>query len=325
MGSLLTRARGALVRPHVPPQISSRFRTVSPDQAKKIEEALLEYHFSQRPEGFLATDDGRKAFSDQMVGRLNVDREWFVTWLASVRSLDGLRVLEIGCGTGSSTVALAEQGARLTAVDVDQRSLEVTRARMKAYGLSADLVCANGAAVVDQFPSGAFDLILFFAAIEHMTHPERLQSMHTTWNSLVPGSLWCITDTPNRLWYHDVHTSRLNFFQWLPNDLALEYSRYSPRDLIRDANLENTAENMTTFLRKGRGVSYHEFELAMAPLRELDVVSCMRLHFRRQKPLRVLRRRLTLGGRYEELLARVAPDVPRAFLLPKLDLILQKH
>jgi S-adenosylmethionine-dependent methyltransferase len=325
MHSILKRARGALVRPDIPRHLSSRFRTVSPDRAREIEAALLEHHFSRRPDGFLTTQDGRKAVHDQMVGRLDVDREWFITWLAAVRPLDGLRVLEIGCGTGSSTVALAEQGARVTAVDIDEPSLEVSRARMRAYGLSADFVRANGAAVVDHFAPGTFDLILFFASVEHMVHRERLLAMQSTWDSLAAGSIWCITDTPNRLWYYDVHTSRLNFFHWLPNDLALEYSRHSPRDLIRNSKFEDTEEGMAAFLRMGRGVSYHEFELAMGPLRELDVVSSMRLHFRRQKPLRALRRRLTLGGRYEAFLARVVPDVPRAFLLPKLDLILQKH
>ena len=44
--------------------------------------------------------------------RLVCDRMEVVPWLDATRSLRGVDILEIGCGTGVSTLALCEQGAR---------------------------------------------------------------------------------------------------------------------------------------------------------------------------------------------------------------------
>jgi S-adenosylmethionine-dependent methyltransferase len=324
MRSAVQRIRSLLVAPDVPRKLSARFRAIETAKMRRLEELLKAHYFSERPARFLETEEGRTALHDQLLGRLETDRAWFVPWVSSVRSLENLRVLEIGCGTGSSTAALAEQGANVTALDIDEGSLIVARARMDAYGLSVRIVHGNVTDFAQTLRGEPFDLIVFYASLEHMVHEERLASMRDTWVSLKPGALWCVTDTPNRLWYLDSHTSWLPFFQWLPDDLALEYTPFSPRPMIRELRANGGTANMVEFLRKGRGVSYHEFELAMAPLPELSIESCMRLHFRRQKPLRAWKQRLTLAGRYEELLARAAPEIPRAFLLPSLDILLRK-
>lgn len=316
--------RNLLFSPKISSHLSARFRSPSPDGLRAFEDILRGRHFSTRPAGFLDSEEGRTAFRDQLTGRLERDRRWFVPWVSSVRSLNDLRVLEIGCGTGSSTVALAEQGAKVTGLDIDEASLAVADERVRAYGLSVEFVQSNVTEFTERFKNREFDLVVFYASLEHMLHEERLRSMRDTWSALKPGSLWCMTDTPNRLWFLDLHTSRLPFFQWLPNDLALEFLRFSPRPLVRDLRATNPQDRMIEFLRKGRGVSYHEFELAIAPLSDLRIESCMRLHFRREQPLRTLKQRWSLAGEFEQFLRRAAPEVPPAFLLPSLDLILKK-
>ena len=94
------------------------------------------------------------------------------------------------------------------------------------------------------------------------------------------GDLWCVVETPNRLWYHDSHTSFLPYFHWLPDDLAFEYSRMSPRAGFRDCYRVPDAASRLHFLRRGRGVSYHEFDLALGPAAQLDVVSSLRTFHR---------------------------------------------
>ncbi|MBZ0267033.1 methyltransferase domain-containing protein [bacterium] len=324
MGVWKRTARSLLVTPPVPKALSRRFRAVPPEQLRSVEEALREHHFSTRPAGFLETDDGRKALHDHLIGRLRVDRERFVPWISSLRPLEGMRILEVGCGTGASTVAMAEQGAVVTAVDIDENTMRAARARVAAYDVPVEFVVGNILKFDRLFPGRDFDLIVFYASLEHMTHEERIGAMRATWNGLKPGAYWCVVDTPNRLWWLDQHTTWLPFFQWLPDDLALQCTRFCPRPLIRDLHRDDSAEGMLAFLRKGRGVSYHEFELAMKPLAELTVASCMRLHFRRQRPLRWVKRRWTTAGKYERFLVSAAPSVPRAFFLPSLDLVLRK-
>src|ERR1017187_963444 len=45
------------------------------------------------------------------------------------------RVLEIGCGIGTDTINFARHGARVTSVDLSEKSLELARQRARVYGL----------------------------------------------------------------------------------------------------------------------------------------------------------------------------------------------
>jgi S-adenosylmethionine-dependent methyltransferase len=236
-------------------------------------------------------------------------------------------VLEIGCGTGSSTVALAEQGAAVTAVDLDARVLDVARARCAEHGVEARFLALNASDVARKLAGEPFDLLIFFASLEHMTLGERLDAMRETWDLLAPGALWCVTDTPNRLWYFDEHTARLPFFQWLPDELAFRYARFSPRAFFGDVLGEHDAASELAFLRLGRGVSHHEFDLALAPAETLDVVSSLPLFHRARRPGHRLRRwhhRKRLPVRWEALLAEIRPDLHRGFFQPSLDLLIRK-
>jgi hypothetical protein len=89
-----------------------------------------------------------------------------------------------------------------------------------------------------------------------MTHAGRPQAMRDTWQALPEGALWCLIETPNRLWYFDDHTWRPPFFNWLPDELACAYPRFSPREPFRSAYRQLLAGKMESFLRHGRGVSF---------------------------------------------------------------------
>jgi S-adenosylmethionine-dependent methyltransferase len=247
-----------------------------------------------------------------------------VPWLDEVRPLQGTSILEIGCGTGASTVALAEQGAEVSAVDVDASSLVVASERCRSYGLDVGFTHANATEVHQLFAGRHFDYIIFYAVLEHMTTEERLSAMRATWQMLSAGGLWCVIETPNRLWYYDSHTSLLPFHMWLPDELAFEYSRFSPRDNYRELYREYTDEAKLHFLRRGRGVSFHEFELAMKPVGELRIKSSLHETNKRSWPIRLLKRRLSNDQRYISLLRRIAPDLHEGFLQSFLYLSIEK-
>ena len=116
---------------------------------------------------------------DHLNLRLTVDRLTVIPWLAAARPLQGQRILEIGCGTGSSTVALAEQGAKVLGIDIDDGALAVARDRCVAYGITAEFRSLNADRISETFGPGAFDAIIYFAALEHMTIAERLKSLRT--------------------------------------------------------------------------------------------------------------------------------------------------
>jgi len=308
----------------VPGHLRASFRDVDERRTEAIERALRDHYFSKWPDGYLATDWGRRDLANHLFGRLEADRDVVIPWLDGVRPLRGSSVLEIGCGTGCSTVALAEQGAKVTALDVDEGSLVVAGERCRAYGLDISFVRANATNVDVLFSGRHFDFVIFYASLEHMTLEERLSAMSASWRMLAEGGLWCVIETPNRLWYYDAHTSLLPFHMWLPDDLAFAYSRCSPRANYKEIYREPTEEAKLHFLRRGRGVSFHEFELSMKPVSALKVRSSLTMATQGWGPWKRMRWRFSDECRYISLLRRIAPEVHEGFLQSFLYLIIEK-
>ena len=316
--------RTSIFNPTAHPHLSANFRTIDKPKIDLLELSLRKNYFVRFPEEYLLTDWGKNDLENHLFRRLDADRNMIVPWLDAVRPLRHASILEIGCGTGCSTVALAEQGAEVTAIDVDANSLLVASERCRTYGLEVNFAHANATEVHELFAGRHFDYIIFYAALEHMTIEERMSAMRATWQMLSVGDLWCVIETPNRLWYYDSHTSLLPFHMWLPDELAFEYSRFSPRQNYREQYREYTDEAKLDFLRRGRGVSFHEFELAMKPTKELRIKSSLNVTNRERGPLGLLKWRLSNEYRYISLLRRIAPDLHEGFLQSSLYLIIEK-
>lgn len=299
--------------------------TVDPAESEilaKVRESLLRNYFTQSD--YLASDLGQKDLANHLYRGLMEDRERTIPWIESFYPLRGSRVLEIGCGTGESTLAMAERGAIVTAIDIRADSMRVAEDRCNAYGYSARFLVANAADVKKHFSSEKFDLIIFFAALEHMTHEERRTGMHDAWNMLDSGAQLVVIETPNRLWYFDGHTALLPFYHWLPDRVAFEYARFSTRRYFRELYLEHTPEKELHFLRRGRGISFHEFDLFVAPVRELDLVSCLHTYLRARNPAEQQNWIESGGAAFAAHLQRACPDLHPAFLEPSLDLAIRK-
>jgi 2-polyprenyl-3-methyl-5-hydroxy-6-metoxy-1,4-benzoquinol methylase len=237
-----------------------------------VQDALKKHFYNPERLGQLTSYPAySRDLREHVSERLKSDRMNIIPWLNAAKPLKDAKVLEVGCGTGSATVALAEQGARVTGVDIDDGALKVAERRLAVHGLKADLRLANA---TDVASAQEFDFVIYFATLEHMTIDERLESLKSMWESLPRGGLLVIIETPNRLWFHDHHTSHLDFWNWLPDELAYRYLRFCPREMYQNMP-EYTPERLQTFLREGRGMSYHEFELAIARVHKLEVVSSL--------------------------------------------------
>jgi 2-polyprenyl-3-methyl-5-hydroxy-6-metoxy-1,4-benzoquinol methylase len=244
-----------------PPAMEERFRT-----------ALLETYFKWNPIADSKDEADLRHLHDHLRGRFDDCRRWFMPWLRRVLDLNASRVVEIGCGTGSTTAALALDAGEVEAYDIAGDSIDAARRRLQIMGLSnvrfhehhPDLLLA---AIREQQSPQTVDCFVLFAVLEHQLLPERLATLKTCWELLRPGGFLVIADTPNRLCLHDFHTSWLPFFNALPDELALRYADRSPRQDFRDQIAAAcTASDIDAHLvlaRLGRGVSYHEFELAI--------------------------------------------------------------
>ena len=325
-----TQVRDALL-PKVPRALSRNFRSLDEAQQQRLTESLNQHYFSLPEnryglswEDYQGLETARSDMQTQMLARLEEQRATVAPWLHQARPLAGLEVLEIGCGTGCSTVALAEQGARVTAIDINESSLAVARERCALHGLEAEFQRANAEALQTTFGARRFDAVVLVAVLEHMTLLERLSAMNGAWELLRPGGLWVCSETPNRLWYFDDHTSLLPFYSWLPDDLAFRYSRFSPRSGFNAGFREATPEAALEFLRQGRGVSYHEFDLTLGKAQELNVVSSLPVFLRERSPFLALRWRLSIQSRYEAFLRKVGPPLHPGFYQSSLYLVIQK-
>ena len=322
----------AAYRSLIPPDLAANQRPLSESGRADLELALRRYYFSQpsnyfaaTPDEYLASPEGHNDMADHMDLRTRFTRRRVIPWLAATRSLAGCRVLEIGCGTGAATVAFAEQGCDVVGVDVNESHFLVAQERCRIYGVEAKFLCANATDLHEHFQTGAFDLIIFFATLEHLTYAERISAMRCTWAMLQPGGLWCVVDTPNRLWWFDAHTALLPFFNWLPDDLALDYASHSERPFMKSyATAGRDDAVKLDFARRGRGVSYHEFDLAIGPSASLNVVSALDLYVREHSPAFRARWQFSASRRFEAFLRAHGPQIHRGFYQPDLALIIRR-
>ncbi|WP_445957807.1 class I SAM-dependent methyltransferase [Yeosuana sp.] len=267
----------------------------------------------------LSTREYNNSLNVQLFERLAYNRNRIAPWLNSIRSLKGANILEIGCGTGISTLALSEQGANVTGIDVDEGALKVAKDRMKLAGLKSDLHLMNADEINENFKTKKFDFIIYYAVLEHMTIKERLSSIKQAWDMLPVGSFLSVIETPNRLWYYDSHTAAMPFYDWLPDELAYYYSKFSERQNFKDLYRELSDDNMLSFLRWGRGASYHEFELAIAPLNKLNIVSSL-MQFEKTALLKAGIK----GIRYIRFLKSLNNNLHNGFCYPYLDIVFKK-
>jgi 2-polyprenyl-3-methyl-5-hydroxy-6-metoxy-1,4-benzoquinol methylase len=86
----------------------------------------------------------------------------------------GKRVLEIGCGIGTDTINFARAGARVTTVDLSEKSMELARKRASTFALDDQIQFFSGnAEQLSSFvPVEPYDLIYSFGVIHHTPHPE---------------------------------------------------------------------------------------------------------------------------------------------------------
>jgi ubiquinone/menaquinone biosynthesis C-methylase UbiE len=199
--------------------------------------------------------------------RFRVFEQWIATWLRPVApDMSQMTAIEVGSGTGSSTLAFAREVKRLISFEIDTKATAAAKARLSAFGLdNVEFHDGQFDAASQVARSGEqADLIILCAVLEHMTHQERMNTLKTAWATLRSGGLLVVADTPNRFAVFDDHTSLLPYYSALPTWLQEEYSRYSPRADFKNS-IDNTppADMPEVLARWGAGISYHDFELAL--------------------------------------------------------------
>ena len=85
---------------------------------------------------------------------------------AARRPLEGLRVLDIGCGGGLLTEPLARLGATVTGIDAGEKNIAIARLHAEQSGLAIDYRAVTAEAVAAG--GERFDVVLNMEVVEHV-------------------------------------------------------------------------------------------------------------------------------------------------------------
>lgn len=92
----------------------------------------------------------------------------YAPWMPAVMGFDefaGARLLEVGCGIGTDLLQFARAGARVTAVDLTPRSIEITRRHLALHGQRGHLAIADCERL--PFADGSFDVVYCHGVLHH--------------------------------------------------------------------------------------------------------------------------------------------------------------
>lgn len=211
---------------------------------------LIREIFDQYGAGYTIDEIGRDTATDdaQLDVRLST-----LAYFPDALLAQPLRILDYGCGSGSSTLALSRlcPAATIVGVDFVEKSLRLARLRQEHYKLrNVEFVAVpssgRGLSLTE------FDLAYLNAVYEHLLPAERPQVLATIWNALKAGGCLILNQTPHRWFPIETHTSGLPLLNYLPATLA----RWAQIKLSRRSFGPETWQEM---LRRGiRGATVAE-------------------------------------------------------------------
>jgi 2-polyprenyl-6-hydroxyphenyl methylase/3-demethylubiquinone-9 3-methyltransferase len=115
-------------------------------------------------------------------------------WIESLRPMQGLRVVDVGCGGGILTEAMAARGADVLGIDLAPRSLKVAELHALESGARVryELLAAEDLAAREP---GTFDVVTCMEMLEHV--PDPASTIKACAQMVRPGG-WVFFSTINR-------------------------------------------------------------------------------------------------------------------------------
>lgn len=118
-----------------------------------------------------------------------------LTWIKSLCPLDNLKILDVGCGGGVLSDAMARSGAQVTGIDLATKALKVAQLHaLEAQTPNVSYRESSAEALAHEQP-GTFDMVTCMEMLEHVPDPA---SVVRACAALVKPGGWVFFSTLNR-------------------------------------------------------------------------------------------------------------------------------
>ena len=117
-----------------------------------------------------------------------------LAWVQEHQSLQGLNVLDVGCGGGILAESMAQAGAVVTGIDLAEQSLRVAQLHALEAGAKVDYRNISAEAMAAE-RAGQFDVVTCMEMLEHVPDPASVVAACA--QAVKPGG-WVFFSTINR-------------------------------------------------------------------------------------------------------------------------------
>lgn len=186
-----------------------------------------------------------------------------VQYIDALVQLRGKRVLDVGCGGGLLTEAMAQRGAQVTGIDVAPSSLQVAQLHLHESRLNVDYHNVTAEHFAQQQPQ-TFDVVTCMEMLEHVPDPASI--VRACAQLAKPGGhviLSTLNRNPKSYLFAVVGAEYL--LRMLPK------GTHDYRKFIRPSELESWARTAGLKLRGLRGMSYNPLTQTYALSDDIDV------------------------------------------------------
>lgn len=136
--------------------------------------------------------------------------QWVKWQQAVLPRLQGKRVLEVGCGTGSLLTVILQRGYKAVGVDASVAMLEQAQKKLNAAGFSGRILQAKAQQL--PFPDESFETVVSTFPSEYILDVETLKEIQRV---LYPGGRLVIVDTAILKPFNRKAKFLLNLYGWL--------------------------------------------------------------------------------------------------------------